>query len=171
MYVPGDAAVDGVVLTQQSLASHPGDRVGYFLTVAIMLFAFSSVSYNYYLGENAVSIMTAHPASLHVLRIAIVCVVFLGAIAPGATAVFFFSDPMMGILAVVNLLALMMLFPTAKLLIDDFDAQLAAGVDRPLLDPQAYADLDIDRAAWTGKIPGTQAPAADATTLSPAHGT
>jgi len=152
VYVPGNEAVDGVVLTQQSLASHVGDWVGYFLTIAIMLFAFSSVIYNYYLGENAVSILTDHPASLHVLRIAIVGIVFLGAIAPGATAVFFFSDPMMGILAVVNLLALTMLFPIAKRLIDDFDRQLAAGVDRPLLDPDAYADLDIDRQAWTGKV-------------------
>jgi len=154
VYVPGNEAVDGVVLTQQSPASHVGDRVGYFLTIAIMLFAFSSVIYTYYLGEKAVSILTDHPASLHVLRIAIVGIVFPGAIAPGATAVFFFSGPMMGILAVVNLLASTMLFPIAKRLIDDFDGQLSAGIDRPLLDPDAYADLDIDRQAWTGRIKG-----------------
>ena len=65
---------------------------------------------------------------------------------------FFFSDPMMGILAVVNLLALMMLFPTAKRMLDDFRAQLAAGVARPVLDPDMYADLDLDRTAWTGKV-------------------
>ena len=38
-----------------------------------------------------------------VLRIAIMGIVFLGAVAPGATVVFNFSDPMMGILAIVNL--------------------------------------------------------------------
>ncbi len=66
---------------------------------------------------------------------------------------FFFSDPLMGILAVVNLLVLMMLFPTAKRLLDDFKAQLKAGVDRPVLDPAKFSDLDIDRTAWTGKAP------------------
>lgn len=74
----------------------------------------------------------------------------IGAVAPAATAVFFFSDPMMGILAVVNLLALMMLFPIAKRLIVDFREQLAAGVLRPVLDPDKFKDLSLDRNPWTG---------------------
>ena len=42
------------------------------------------------------------------------------------------------------LLALMMLFPTAKRLIVDFREQLAAGVLRPVLDPDKFKDLNID---------------------------
>ena len=76
---------------------------------------------------------------------------FLGAVALGATAVFFFSDPMMGVLAVVNLLALAMLFPIAKRLLTDFTDQLKAGVERPVFDPDKFPDLGIDRYAWTGK--------------------
>lgn len=153
VYVPGAEGIDGVALTQQSLVFHLGEWAQYFLTGAILLFAFSSIIYNYYLGENALTVMTKHPASLHVLRIAIMGIVFLGAVAPGATAVFFFSDPMMGILAIVNLLALMMLFPTAKRILNDFREQLAAGVERPVFDPDKFPDLDIDRTAWTGKDP------------------
>ena len=78
---------------------------------------------------------------------------FLGAVAPGATAVFFFSDPMMGVLAVVNLLELAMLFPIAKCQLSDFADQLKAGVERPVFDPDKFPDLDIDRTAWTGKEP------------------
>ena len=152
VYVPGAEGVDGIVLTQQSLVSHLGGWVSYFLTLAILLFAFSSIIYNYYLGENALSFMTDSKAALNVLRVAVMAIVLLGAVAPGATAVFFFSDPMMGVLAVVNLLALMMLFPTAKRLLNDFKAQLKAGVARPVLDPDKYADLDIDRTAWTGEV-------------------
>ncbi len=151
VYTPGAEGVDGIVLTQQSLVSHVGDWAQYFLTFAILLFAFSSIIYNYYLGENALSFMTEHPASLHVLRVVVMGIVLLGATAPGATSVFFFSDPMMGILAVVNLLALMMLFPTALRILNDFRAQLKAGVDHPILDPDKFQDLDIDRTAWTGK--------------------
>lgn len=153
VYVPGAEGVDGVVLTQQSLASHLGGWTSYFLTGAVLLFAFSSIIYNYYLGENALSSMTSSKMALQVLRVAVMGVVFLGATAPNATAVFFFSDPLMGVLAVVNLLALMMLFPTAKRILDDFKQQLREGVARPVFNPDKFADLDIDRTAWTGKAP------------------
>ena len=46
--------------------------------------------HNYYLGENALTFITENPAFLHGLRLVVVAVVFLGAVAPGATAVFFF---------------------------------------------------------------------------------
>ncbi|MCB2040503.1 MAG: alanine:cation symporter family protein, partial [Rhodoferax sp.] len=58
VYVPGAEGIDGVALTQQSLVSHLGEWAQYALTAAILLFAFSSIIYNYYLGENAMSIMT-----------------------------------------------------------------------------------------------------------------
>ncbi|WP_159588732.1 alanine/glycine:cation symporter family protein [Chelativorans xinjiangense] len=148
VYVPGVTDIDGVVLTQQSLVSHMGDWSQYFLTLALLLFAFSSIMYNYYLGENAMAVMTANPLSLHVLRIAVMGIVFLGATAPGATAVFFFSDPLMGILALVNLVAIMMLFPVAMRILRDFREQLKAGVERPVLVPEKFADLDIDPTAW-----------------------
>ena len=45
---------------------------------------------------------------------------------------------MMGILAVVNLLALMMMFPIAKRLMVDFHEQLKAGNDRPVFDPDKF---------------------------------
>ena len=149
VYVPGAATVDGVVLTQQSLAGHVGEWSKYVLTMAILLFAFSSVIYNAYLGENALAALTRSKTALIVLRVAILGVIFLGASAPSASDVFFFADPMMGLLAVVNLITIMMLFPVAIRVLDDFREQLKAGVERPVLDPAAYADLDLDRAAWS----------------------
>jgi AGCS family alanine or glycine:cation symporter len=148
VYQPGLTDIDGVVLTQQSLVSHMGAWSQYFLTFALLLFAFSSIMYNYYLGENALAVMTSNPASLHGLRIAVMGSVLLGARAPGATAVFFFSDPLMGILALVNLVAIIMLFPIAMRILRDFRQQLKAGVDRPVLSPEKFADLDIDPTAW-----------------------
>ena len=151
VYVPGAEGIDGVVLTQQSMVSHVGEWAKYFLTAAILLFSFSSIMYDYYLGENALTFMTENPLALHILRIAIMGIVFLGAVAPGATSVFSFSDPMMGILAMVNLLALAMLFPIALRVLKDFRRQLKAGVDRPVFDPAKFPDLDIDASAWTDR--------------------
>ncbi|MEO9338233.1 alanine/glycine:cation symporter family protein [Mesorhizobium sp. SB112] len=148
VYTPGAEGVDGIVLTQQSLVASVGAWTQYFLTFAILLFAFSSIIYNYYLGETALKVMTGSAAALHVLRVAVVAVVFLGAIAPGATAVFFFSDPLMGVLALVNLMAIMMLFPVALRILNDFRSQLKQGVARPVFEPERFSDLDIEPAAW-----------------------
>ncbi|MCB1445805.1 MAG: alanine:cation symporter family protein [Rhizobiaceae bacterium] len=148
VYQPGAEGIDGVALTQQSMVNHVGSWAQYYLTVAIFLFSFSSIIYNYYLGENALSFMTKSPHAILVLRIAIIGIVFLGAVAPGATAVFNFSDPMMGILAVVNLLAIMMLFPVALRIINDYREQLRNGVRKPVFDPKKFPDLDTDPTAW-----------------------
>lgn len=148
VYQPGAEGIDGVALTQQSLVSHVGSWSQYFLTFAVLLFAFSSIIYNYYLGETALGVMTRNPMALHLLRVAIIAVVFLGATAPGATSVFFFSDPLMGILALVNLMAIMMLFPVALRVLNDFRAQLKQGALRPVFDPKKFADLDIDPSSW-----------------------
>ncbi|NIZ14304.1 sodium:alanine symporter family protein [Phaeobacter sp. HF9A] len=147
-YVPGATGIDGVALTQAAMVSHLGAWTQYFMTFAILLFAFSSVIYNYYLGENAISVLTKSPFATVALRLVVVGIVFLGAVAPNATSVFFFSDPMMGVLALVNLLALMMLFPIALRVLQDFRKQLRAGVERPVLDVAAFSDLDLDPNAW-----------------------
>ena len=148
VYTPGAEGIDGVVLTQQSLASHFGEWSRYALTLAILLFAFSSIIYNVYLGENALAAMTDSKMALNGLRLLILGLVFMGAAAPSATAVFFFSDPMMGVLALVNLVGILMLFPTAMRVVNDFRAQLKAGVARPIFDPAKFPDLDLDREAW-----------------------
>ena len=149
-YVPG-ADIDGVVLTQNSLVEHLGSWTQYFLTFAVLLFAFSSIIYNYYLGENALTMFSKSTAALMVFKLVLIGVTFLGAVAPGATAVFFFADPMMGILALVNLLALLMLFPVLRRVLRDFDDQRKAGVERPVFDPAKFPDLDIDHSAWANK--------------------
>ena len=63
-------------------------------------------------------------------------------------AAFGFADLTMGLLALVNLFALVLLFPIGKRLMEDFDAQLRAK-GPVVFDIDQYADLDIDREAWT----------------------
>ncbi|MDF1792534.1 MAG: alanine/glycine:cation symporter family protein [Thalassobaculaceae bacterium] len=148
VYQPGAEAIDGVVLTQQSLVGHVGDWAQYFLTAAIILFAYSSIIYNYYLGETALTVFTENPMSRHVLRALVVLLVLVGSAAPGATAVFFFSDPMMGILALVNLIAITMLFPVGLRVLNDYRNQLKAGVEHPIFEAERFPELDLDREAW-----------------------
>lgn len=147
-YQPGDEAVDGIVLTQTALADSLGEWTLYVLTFSILLFAFSSVMYNYYLGETALQELTSSRLATHILRWAVIAIVLVGAIAPGAVDVFFFSDPVMGLLALVNLVVILMLFPTAMRVIKDFNSQLKSGIDKPVFDPAKFSDLDLDPTAW-----------------------
>ena len=73
--------------------SHVGARAQYLLTFAIVLFAVSSIIYNDYPGENALTVFTDSHTARHVLRILMVILVFLGASAPGATQCYSFSIP------------------------------------------------------------------------------
>ncbi|GLS14537.1 alanine/glycine:cation symporter family protein [Hydrogenophaga electricum] len=148
VYVPGAEGVSGVVLTQQSLVHHLGSWAQYYLTFAVFLFAFSSIMYNYYLGETALVEFVNRPAAIHVLRVLVIGVVLLGASAPGATSVFFFSDPLMGLLALVNLVVILMLFPVAIRVLNDYRAQLKAGNERPVFDAARFPELDLDKTAW-----------------------
>ena len=149
VYVPGNE-MDGVVLTQQSLVSSLGSWTQYILTLAILLFSFSSIIYNYYLGENALHFLFTKKAKMPILllRLCVIAIVFIGAVAPSATSVFFFSDPLMGILVLFNLLGLIMLFPTALRILDDYRNQLDSGVEEPMFDVEKFSDLDIDPKAW-----------------------
>lgn len=149
VYVPG-AEVDGIVLAQNALTAQLGDWSQNILTVSILLFALSSIMYNYYMGENAVHFLTGKNSKMPILalRVVVMAILFWGAAQESASDVFFFADPMMGVLALANLLALIMLFPRATRLLDDFADQLKAGIKEPVFDAQQYEKLDLDLSAW-----------------------
>ncbi len=142
-----DPDVDGVILTQTALQDHVGGWANEFIAVALMLFVFSSIMYNYFLGENALDFfVNDNQLAFNIFR-----GVTLGFIVLGSTldlaAAFGFANVTMGLLALVNLLALVLLFPTGLRILRDFDGQLKKGVN-PVLDVRDYKDLDIDEKAW-----------------------
>jgi len=142
----------GAALVQQSLATHFGEWAQYLLTFLILLFSLSSIIYNYYLGETAMSEFSQTKTATTVLRVLVVACVMLGAAAPEATTVFFFSDPLMGLLALVNLMVIMSLLPVVLRLLSDYRAQIAAGVVEPRFNADQFPDLDVDRQAWPSTI-------------------
>lgn len=146
-YQPG-ADLSGIALLQQSLVGHLGAWARYFLTGIVFLFAFSSIIYNYYLGETAVAELSSSPVAVTVMRVLVIACVVLGAAAPQATSVFFFSDPLMGVLAVVNLMVIISLLPVVLRLLSDYRQQIKSGTDQPVFDASRFADLDVDRSVW-----------------------
>lgn len=143
-----DPNIDGVILTQTALAAHVGGWADEFVATALFLFVFSSIMYNYFLGENALDFFTRESkVAFTIFRIATLGFVLVGSNLD-LSAAFGFADAAMGLLALVNLFALALLFPIGLRVMRDFDAQRKQGV-KPVFDPADYADLDIDESAWT----------------------
>lgn len=140
---------DGVALTQASLATHLGESGRIFVSIALFLFGFSTILYNYYLGENSLSYLTKRNSGplLNLFRLVIIGLCCLGSVLDLGT-VFSFADLTMGLLALCNLFALALLFKKARMVISDYDKQIKAGNSQPVFDSAKFPDLDIDKDAW-----------------------
>ena len=62
-YVPGSEE-GGVTLTQQALGAHLGVYAGWFVSIALFFFSFTTIMYNYFLGENALDYLFKHRTSV-----------------------------------------------------------------------------------------------------------
>src|SRR5699024_7231626 len=58
LYTTGES--DGIVLSQESMALHVGAWAPYFVAIAILFFAFSSIIGNYYYGETNIEFIKAN---------------------------------------------------------------------------------------------------------------
>lgn len=141
---------NGIILAQDSLAAVVGPWGKVFISVALALFVFTSMLYNYYLGENNLRFLGGGKKTIIAYRVIVLALVVWGAI-ENLETVFAFADLTMTLLALVNLTALFLLFKVGLRLLRDYDDQRAAGVKTPVFDPAQYADLDLDARAWPPK--------------------
>lgn len=146
VYQPG-SEMAGVVLTQTALAAEVGEWGRVFVSIALLLFVFTTLIYNYYLGENALGFFSQKRGPVVIYRVLVVALVLWGSVQDLGT-VFAFADVTMGLLAICNLIALALLFKVGLRLMRDYDAQIKAGVESPVFDPQKFADLDLDPKVW-----------------------
>ena len=66
----------------------------------------------------------------------------------------------MGLLAVVNLVAVLLLIKVGLRIVRDYDEPRRAGIAQPVFDPAKFADLTIDHDAWPAVPPAPAARAA-----------
>ncbi|APU28284.1 alanine/glycine:cation symporter family protein [Ectopseudomonas chengduensis] len=158
VYQPGMEQA-GVVLTQSAVAAVVGEWGRVFVSLALLLFVFTTLIYNYYLGENALGFFSQKRGPVMIYRVLVVGLVLWGSVQDLGT-VFAFADVTMGLLAIANLIALALLFQVGLRLMRDYDSQIKAGVESPVLDAKQFADLDLDPAVW-GSQPGKTADQAE----------
>ena len=130
----GEKAPQGVEVTQSALNEHLGSPGGIFLTVAITLFAFSSVVGNYYYGQSNIEFLSKNKAILFIFRCLVVVLVFIGAVVKTET-VWSTADLFMGLMAIVNLVSIIGLSNIAFAVMKDYIQQKRAGL-KPVFKPE-----------------------------------
>jgi AGCS family alanine or glycine:cation symporter len=149
VYVPG-GEITGTQLTQSALAEHIGAVGPYFIAVAIFFFAFTSIIGNYSYSEMAMTYLhVGTPTGLMALRVIVCAMVVWGALQAVAT-VFDTADASMGLMATINLIAIVALSGTVVKLTKDYFRQREAGVE-PRFHGEDYPELagKIDPTIWT----------------------
>ena len=135
----GENAAQGVAVTQSALNEHLGSAGGIFLTIAITLFAFSSVIGNYYYGQSNMEFFWENKTVLFIFRCLVVVLVFVGAVVKTET-VWSTADVFMGLMAIVNLVAIIGLSNIAFAVMNDYQRQRKAG-KKPVFKPE---ELEIN---------------------------
>ncbi len=147
--VPGQEAT-GTALTQLAMDAHIGWFGKYFVAIAILFFAFTSVIGNYSYSENAmVYLGIGDRTGLTVLRLGVLAMVIWGSLQSVAT-VFDTADAAMGLMATINLLAILALSGTVVKLTKDYFDQRRAGQE-PVFHAADYPELGgkIDASIWS----------------------
>jgi AGCS family alanine or glycine:cation symporter len=124
----------GIQLTQTALSEHIGSWATMFLAVAIFLFAFSSIIGNYYYGETNIEFIKNSPTAIFVYRIAVILMVLFGSVAELAI-VWSLADLTMGLMAIINIVAIFLLSRIAMAALKDYMDQRKQGKD-----PVFYSD-------------------------------
>lgn len=147
VYTPGAEGVQGVLLTQNALIEHIGPFGGYFVTVALFLFGFSSMLYNYYLAENSLNFFSKGNVTLfNGFRLLCVALIIWGSF-QDLGSIFSFADLSMGLLAVINMVVIAILYKPVLKLIKGYDRQLKEG-KKPVLRYNDYTEFNIDKDTW-----------------------
>lgn len=142
----GDEA-KGASLTQTALSQQFGSWAIHFLTIAIALFAFSSIIGNYYYGESNLRFVTEKKGPLLAFRLLVLFFVFFGAIA-ALNLVWNLADLLNAGMVVVNLAAVLLLLPQVVKLLRYYEEQRKAGME-PIFLASDMPELK-NLAAWDG---------------------
>lgn len=129
--VPLDGTINGIQLTQAALTTQIGNFGNIFVALAILLFAFSSIIGNYYYGEANIRFITQKRSVLFLYRLLVGGMVLFGALASLDLA-WALADITMGLMALCNLIAIILLGRQAFLLLKDYTIQKRAGIVSPV---------------------------------------
>ncbi len=147
-HLESGSGLNGIALTQAALVSQVGDWGAAFVAIAILLFAFTSIIANYSYGESNIEYIFKSKSAIMFYRIAVLAMVFIGSVLD-LPVVWSFADLSMGMMAIINLIAIGLLSGVAFMVLRDYEEQRKAGKD-PIFDRTKFPKLDkqLDKDVW-----------------------
>lgn len=120
-------ALDGIPYVQAAISSNVGQWGIHFITFSIFSFAFSSLVGNYFYAESNILFIKNNKTLLFVFRITCIVAIFLGAQAD-FSLVWNLADVTMGLMAIVNIIAIFLLSGTVVKVLNDYEKQKKQGI-------------------------------------------
>ncbi|OZS44213.1 alanine/glycine:cation symporter family protein [Photobacterium sanguinicancri] len=147
-------AASGIGLLQQALTNELGSWTAYFMAAAIILFCFTSIIANYSYAETNIMFLNGNTRKgLFAFRLLVLAMVMFGSIT-SLPVVWSLADASMGMMALINIVALLLLSKLAFKVIKDYEVQIKAG-KTPVFDRSKFPELDELDGAWHPKEPKT----------------
>ncbi|GAA76161.1 probable sodium/glutamine symporter glnT [Pseudoalteromonas sp. BSi20480] len=144
-----ESGVLGIELTQAALSEHVGSWGTYFIAIAILFFAFTSIVANYsYAETNLMFLEHNSQKGMFLFRLIVLGMVMFGAVGE-LGLIWTLADISMGLMAIVNVIALFMLSGVVVWLSKDYNEQRKKGLI-PSFDKSKHPKLDkeVDPLAW-----------------------
>ena len=141
-----DSGRDGIILTKYALEHHIGPAGGLFVTAAIFLLAYSTIIANYFYGETNIRFITQKMSYINLFRIITGATVMAGAMMSLQEA-WSIVDLAMGVMTIVNLVAIIQLSPKAFFLLRNYIAQKKEGRN-PEFHRSMMPEIEKDIECW-----------------------
>ncbi|HUO39646.1 MAG TPA: alanine/glycine:cation symporter family protein [Mycobacterium sp.] len=145
--------IEGATLTQSAVASGLGSWTTGLMTVLVFVFAFSSVLGNYVYAEVNLFFLGAKRLEVNVFRVVVLVAIGLGAMSKLA-AVWALADVAMGLMALVNLVAICLLGNWALAALRDFHRQAVGGGDPVFVAEEAGLPASLPGDVWVPRGEG-----------------
>ncbi len=130
-YQPGKQGLVGAVLTQQAVVEHLGEWTTWPMVVLIFILVFSTVLGCYSYTQVNVNFLGGELRAEQALGVVLTAASFAGTVLT-LPIVWALTDIALGVLGLINLVAIVRLAPWALGALRDFEAQRAAGVADPV---------------------------------------
>ncbi|CTW15712.1 alanine/glycine:cation symporter family protein [Escherichia coli] len=141
--------LEGIQLIQKAMRVLMGTWGAEFVTLVVILFAFSSIVANYIYAENNLFFLRLNnPKAIWCLRICTFATVIGGTLL-SLPLMWQLADIIMACMAITNLTAILLLSPVVHTIASDYLRQRKLGV-RPVFDPLRYPDIgrQLSPDAW-----------------------
>ncbi len=132
---------EGIALTQAALSQNLGAVFGnWFISISVLLFAFTSIIGNYYYGQANVQFLTNSRSFMALFRTMVACMVYLGAVLQ-MNLVWNMADLFMSLMAILNITAVLLLRKQVLAVLADYRRQKNQGVKNPAFDPKNVPEI------------------------------